>query len=160
MNIANTMPPKQNGEMIRLCHRCQTPLKASMEVEYSRFLNEFYCSFACAVDRYFEYMESTCVDIDNTMPEKTEINNEGFLFVQEVQSDEIKPMNENEFNAIHPIGTPVLYYPIAHTPEYVETVTRSEAWTLESGHVVVKIKGFAGGVSIDHILKISHESEA
>ena len=60
-------------------------------------------------------------------------------------------MNAKEFNRKYPVGSPVRYYPIAGEPEFEETTTRSEAWTLGSGHVVVKIVGRAGGVSINHI---------
>lgn len=57
-------------------------------------------------------------------------------------------MNETEFNNKYPVGTPVRYHPVIGQPEYVETETRSEAWTLGNGQVIVKVKGRAGGVSI------------
>ena len=57
-------------------------------------------------------------------------------------------MNETEFNNKFPVGTPVRYHPVIGQPEYIETETRSEAWTLDSGQVIVKVKGRAGGVSI------------
>ena len=59
--------------------RCGKTLKADMEVEYSRWINEFFCSPDCATDRYFEYMESTPVDFENTLPEAVEINSDGVL---------------------------------------------------------------------------------
>jgi len=40
-----------------------------MEVEYSQWINEFFCSPDCATNRYFNYMESTPLDFDNTLPE-------------------------------------------------------------------------------------------
>lgn len=60
-------------------------------------------------------------------------------------------MNEQDFNKQYPVGSPVVYYPIAGEPECEETTTKSIAWTLGSGHVVVKVVGHAGGVSVDHI---------
>ena len=60
-------------------------------------------------------------------------------------------MNENEFNEKYPVGTLVRYHPVVGQPEFLATKTRSEAWTLGSGHVVVKVKGKAGGVSIASI---------
>jgi len=60
-------------------------------------------------------------------------------------------MNENEFNQKYPVGTPVHYHPVIGQPEFTVTSTRSEAWTLDSGHVVVKVKGKAGSVSIASI---------
>jgi hypothetical protein len=65
--------------MSELRCRCGKTLKASMEVEYSGRVNEFFCSSDCAADRYFEYMESTPVDFENTLPEKIEINNNNIL---------------------------------------------------------------------------------
>ena len=59
--------------------RCGKALKANMEIEYSLWVNEFFCSPDCATDRYFEYMESTPVDFENALPEGIEINSDGVL---------------------------------------------------------------------------------
>ena len=40
------------------CARCGATLTAKMEIEYSGYLGEYYCSPDCATDRYFEHMES------------------------------------------------------------------------------------------------------
>ncbi len=66
--------------------RCGKELKSNMEVEYSRHLTEFFCSPDCATDRYFEYMESCCVDMEQPLPEDVEINNDGFLVKDAEQS--------------------------------------------------------------------------
>ena len=42
--------------------RCGKPLTSKMEVEYSDYINEFFCSPDCATDRYFDYMLSGPVD--------------------------------------------------------------------------------------------------
>lgn len=48
------------------------------------------------------------------------------------------------WNATHAVGAKVRYWP-------VETNTRSEAWTLGDGSVVVMIVGRTGGVHLSHI---------
>lgn len=66
-----------------------------------------------------------------------------------------------EFNDRHPIGTPVIAYPGCR-PEpagrkpctdcpRLETRTRSIAWNLGHGEPVVKVDGYAGGISLEHI---------
>lgn len=63
-------------------------------------------------------------------------------------------MTADEWNATHPIGTRVRYWPILPpipSAPAVETVTRSEAWVLGSGHPVVSVAGKTGGVSLDHL---------
>lgn len=60
-------------------------------------------------------------------------------------------MNATEFNKRHPIGTKVRYFPIKGKKEHIDTETRSEAWTLGSGHIVVSLKDKSGGVSIEHL---------
>ena len=69
-------------------------------------------------------------------------------------------MTAAQWNAAYPIGTAVRYWPIwppmdAFPPE--DTRTRSEAWTLGDGSVVVKIEGRAGGVHLSHV-KVQLES--
>jgi len=58
------------------------------------------------------------------------------------------------WNAAHPVGTAVRYWPI-YPPikgvSPVDTTTRSEAWALGDGSVVVLIEGKAGGVHLSHI---------
>ena len=58
------------------------------------------------------------------------------------------------WNAAHPVGTAVRYWPI-YPPHgiapHVDTTTRSEAWALGDGSVVVLIEGRSGGVYLSHI---------
>lgn len=83
-------------------------------------------------------------------------------------------LNAAQWNRYHPVGTPVIAYPgvrpefaatLGMTPydpdcgrpiganEYrrLETVTRSVAWPLGHGAPVVKVDGYAGGISLEHI---------
>jgi hypothetical protein len=64
-------------------------------------------------------------------------------------------MTAEEWNKKYPVGTKIRYYPIKGIPEYDhqyrESKTRSIAWTLGSGHPIVKIEGLAGGVHLDHL---------
>ena len=52
-----------------------------MEIEYSPWINEFFCSPSCATDRYFNYMESNPLDFDNTLPEGVTVNDAGVLVI-------------------------------------------------------------------------------
>ena len=63
-------------------------------------------------------------------------------------------MTESAWNEAHPVGTSVRYWPIWPPHEGlppVDTRTRSEAWTLGDGSVVVMIEGKTGGVHLSHI---------
>lgn len=57
-------------------------------------------------------------------------------------------MNEEEFSNKYPVGTPIRYHPVIGQERVVDAAIRSEAWRLDSGSIVVKITGRAGGVSI------------
>lgn len=62
------------------------------------------------------------------------------------------------WNADHPIGTRVRYWPIWPPSDgfpSVESETRSEAWALGDGSVVVLIAGKSGGIHLSHIEVIS-----
>jgi hypothetical protein len=58
------------------------------------------------------------------------------------------------WNESVPVGTSVRYWPIACEETSRATKTRSEAWALGNGQVVVKIEGVAGGVAIEHLQAI------
>lgn len=58
------------------------------------------------------------------------------------------------WNAEHPVGTAVRYWPIWPPMDSVppiDTVTRSAAWALGDGAVVVCIEGRSGGVYLSHV---------
>ncbi len=58
------------------------------------------------------------------------------------------------WNAAYPVGTVVRYWPmyppVAGIPP-VDTFTRSVAWSLGDGSVVVLVDGKTGGVHLSHI---------
>ena len=62
----------------------------------------------------------------------------------------ITNMTVDEWNAEVPIGTRVHFYPVAGESTFEDTRTRSKAWALGHGEVVVKVEGRAGGVSTRH----------
>lgn len=58
------------------------------------------------------------------------------------------------WNAAHPVGTPVRYWPIWPPIDGVppvDTTTRTPAWTLGDGSAVVSIVGRTGGVHLSHV---------
>lgn len=68
-------------------------------------------------------------------------------------------MTADEWNALYPVGTPVIAYPSCR-PEYDEviaaetrlvTATRTPAWTLGHGAPVVSVEGYAGGIHLTHV---------
>lgn len=61
-------------------------------------------------------------------------------------------MSVDAFNDTYAIGTACRYYPVAGDSEHLKTRTRSEAWALGHGAVVVKVEGKAGGVDINHLV--------
>jgi hypothetical protein len=65
-----------------------------------------------------------------------------------------EPTTAEEWNAAHPVGTAVRYwaiYPPKDGDGPIDTVTRSEAWALGDGTVVVLIKGKTGGVRVSNL---------
>lgn len=60
-------------------------------------------------------------------------------------------MTANEWNAAYPVGTPVRYFPVRGQADHMDTATRSEAWALGHGAVVVSVRGKSGGVAIEHL---------
>lgn len=59
-----------------------------------------------------------------------------------------KKISAAEFNARHPVGTEVRYYPIRGEADHRVTKTRSEAWELGHGAAVVLVDGLTGGVLV------------
>lgn len=60
-----------------------------------------------------------------------------------------------QWNASHPVGTPVRYRPVRGQAKTDATKTRSEAWTLGNGEPVVAVEGQTGGVSLKHLKVIT-----
>ena len=68
-------------------------------------------------------------------------------------------MTADEWNALYPVGTPVMAYPGVR-PEYdaamaaedrLVTTTRSRAWNLGHGAPVVAVEGYSGGICLTHV---------
>lgn len=65
-------------------------------------------------------------------------------------------MNAEQFNALYPVGTPVVAYPDCRpeddpTDERIETTTRSQA-TLLGGHTdVVWVHGHGACIALTHV---------
>lgn len=78
--------------------RCGKPIKAEMEVEYSAWINEFFCSSSCATDKYFEYMGSTPVDPGNTIPSGASFDENGFLVDNFEKEEDRQPSPTPEAN--------------------------------------------------------------
>lgn len=55
------------------------------------------------------------------------------------------------FTERHPIGTPVRYWPGLRKGEGRASTIRSRAWVMGGGHVVVKVDGYPGGISLTHV---------
>jgi hypothetical protein len=62
------------------------------------------------------------------------------------------------WNAAHPVGTRVRYWPPIDGAPPLDTTTRSEAWALDGGTVIVKIVGRAAWVGLSHIELIEGRS--
>ena len=65
------------------------------------------------------------------------------------------------WNSAHPVGTRVRYwaiYPPLGVPPF-DTTTRSEAWALGDGSIVVSITGKSGGVALSHVEVITATRE-
>ena len=60
------------------------------------------------------------------------------------------PLDVESFNAAHPVGTEVLFWPGAVVGPGRRSRTRTPAWEL-SGHAVVSVEDYPGGVLLDHV---------
>jgi hypothetical protein len=61
-------------------------------------------------------------------------------------------MTTEQWNKKHVEGTPVRYFPImGYMKEYLDSVTRSEAWDI-CGTPCVLIAGKSGGVALSHLV--------
>ncbi|OPC84167.1 hypothetical protein B4N89_27465 [Embleya scabrispora] len=61
------------------------------------------------------------------------------------------PTTAGQWNALHPVGTPVHAWPGCRDAEPMTTRTRTPAWTLGHGAPVVSVEGYPGGISLTHI---------
>lgn len=56
-----------------------------------------------------------------------------------------------QWNALHPVGTPVTAYPGVRGENPLTTRTRSKAWTLGGHTPVVMVDDHSGGIALTHI---------
>ena len=56
-----------------------------------------------------------------------------------------------EFNRKYTPNTPCFYQPSRNEDKWYPTRTRSEAWMLGHGDVVVKVDGTSGCVAVEHL---------
>ncbi|WP_232676708.1 DUF1643 domain-containing protein [Nocardioides sp. R-C-SC26] len=63
-----------------------------------------------------------------------------------------------EFNAKHPVGTRVRYWPGAREGEGIVSTTRTTAWVV-GGQPVVSVLGYAGGIALTHIQPITEATD-
>lgn len=71
----------------------------------------------------------------------------------EVVVDELTAAEERTrdlWNELHPIGTPVRYWPGVRSGPGREGVTTSHAWMI-SGHASVKVDTYLGGIALSHV---------
>ncbi|WP_347253479.1 hypothetical protein [Leminorella grimontii] len=63
----------------------------------------------------------------------------------------LRNISAERFNELYPVGALFRYYHIRGVPDYTTVTTRTPAWALGHGAVVVSVSGRAGGVSIEHL---------
>lgn len=87
--------------------------------------------------------------ITNTATASYQDNSTSFESQSNVIVTTIKPhvMTANEFNQKYAIGTAVTYHPVL-SGNFIETHTRSTAWELPLGTVVLEIHGKDGAVEL------------
>ncbi|OVZ93609.1 hypothetical protein CBW58_05910 [Yersinia frederiksenii] len=71
----------------------------------------------------------------------------------------LKGLSADKFNQKYPVGSRFNYFSVMGIPDSVEVVTRTEAWALGHGAVVVSVNGRAGGLSIEHMKPVKHIEE-
>ena len=89
--------------------------------------------------------------ITNTATASYRDNRTNFESQSNVVVTTVKPhiMTAKEFNAKYAIGTAITYHPILGNP--IETHTRSVAWELPLGTIVLEIEGKEGAVELDSL---------
>jgi hypothetical protein len=55
------------------------------------------------------------------------------------------------FNSKVPIGSAVTFWPGVREGAGRLSVTRTEAWSTLSGHAIVCVEGYSGGIALTHI---------
>ncbi|MEN0626043.1 hypothetical protein AAIG33_01215 [Phytobacter ursingii] len=63
----------------------------------------------------------------------------------------LRNVTASAFNRRYPVGSRFIYHPIPGMPEREEVVTRSAAWHLHKGRLVVRVEGKIGGISVSRL---------
>lgn len=59
-----------------------------------------------------------------------------------------------KWNAAHPIGTTVKYFPVTGNPKFAITKTKSNAYVLSGHTAVLFVEGVSGCVALDNCERI------
>lgn len=63
----------------------------------------------------------------------------------------LRNMTAKTFNQRFPIGSTFIYHPTPGMPEQEDVVTRSVAWHMRNGRLVVRVEGKIGGISVSRM---------
>lgn len=76
--------------------------------------------------------------------------------------DELTAAEEHmrdQWNELHPPGTPVRYWPGLRSGPGREGVTTSRAWLI-SGHASVKVDTYTGGIALSHVEAVLEQANS
>lgn len=63
----------------------------------------------------------------------------------------LRNLTAKTFNQRFPVGSSFLYHPTPGMPERETVITRSEAWHMRNGRLVVRVEGKIGGISVSRM---------
>lgn len=63
----------------------------------------------------------------------------------------LRNISATRFNERFPVGSSFIYHPTPGMPERESVTTRSEAWLMRNGRLVVRVDGKIGGVSVNRL---------
>lgn len=67
----------------------------------------------------------------------------------------------DDWNARHPVGTPVTYWPGGRDHPGRDSYTRSPAWVVGNRVAVVSVDGYPGGIALTHVtIRTDEQQEA
>ncbi|SEL25181.1 hypothetical protein SAMN04487787_108122 [Kosakonia sacchari] len=63
----------------------------------------------------------------------------------------LRNLTATVFNQRFPVGSRFIYHPVPGMPEREEVITRSTAWHVRNGRLVVRVEGKIGGLSVNRL---------
>ncbi|HAF1675206.1 TPA: hypothetical protein G8K91_000341 [Salmonella enterica] len=63
----------------------------------------------------------------------------------------LRNLSAKRFNERFPVGSRFVYHPTPGMPERESVTTRSAAWHMRNGRLVVRVEGKIGGVSVSRL---------